>query len=56
MCGKYTHISQTVGGVGKKVENNVIRAWTEAGRAGGKKKVNMTNNWREVQPQAVLLN
>lgn len=40
----------------KTVANNVIRAWTEAVKAGGKKEVNMTNNWREVQPQAVLIN
>lgn len=52
-----THINQTIVSEEekKKAENNVIRAWTEAVKAGGKKKVNMINNWRELQPQAVLL-
>ena len=41
---------------GWEKKNNVIRAWKEAVKAKGKKKVNNTNNWREVQPKAVLLN
>lgn len=38
----------------ERVGNHVIKAWREEVKAGGKKKVNMTNKLRGVQPQAVI--
>ncbi len=47
LCVGSTHINQTVCVEERKVENNVKRAWTESVKGRGKRKVNMTNNWRE---------
>ena len=54
LCVESWVLNQTM--VKETFQNSVLGAMTDEANAGSKRNLNMTNNRKQAQPQAVLLN